>query len=115
MLQSNMEDTPVKQMTRRTEILKEMAGIRRMEKGSLRPEYREVERDGERITLGPYYKHQRWENGKNVSRRVSADEADSLAEAVDGYHRYQELAEEFAELTITMTHEADQQGKKKPT
>lgn len=99
---------------RRAEILKEMAGIHRMEKGSMAPEFREVERDGEVITLGPYFKYQRWENGKNSSRRVPAEEVEPLSEAIEGYHRYQELTEEFASLTIAMTRREDPQLKKKP-
>ena len=105
-----------KRQKRREEILKEMAGIERMEKGRLTPEYREIEREGKKIRRGPYYKHQCWVNGANQSRRVRVEEAEALSEAVDGYHRFKELAEEYAELTIAITHEkaAGSGSKKKP-
>jgi len=106
----------MKQDRRRKQILKEMAGITRMEKGSLTEEYREKYMDGEKIRLGPYYKYQRWEQGRNVSRRVPAAEAEQIRDAVDGYHKFETLAKEYAEITIGMTRQADKtnQSKKKP-
>jgi hypothetical protein len=100
---------------RRKQILKQMARINRMEKGRLNEEYRERTRDGETVRLGPYYKYQRWEAGRNVSRRVPATEVEQLRKAVEGYHEYDELAKEYAELTIAMTRQsAPDASKKKP-
>jgi len=100
---------------RRQQILAEMAQIDTMEKGRLTEEYRESYRDGKPVRLGPYYKYQRWENGKNLSRRVPVFQAEALRLAVDGYHRFKALAEEYAELTVEATHAASaDQGKKKP-
>jgi len=100
---------------RRTQILKEMAGIGRMEKGRVTEEYRERVQDGKALRTGPYYKHQRWENGRNVSRRVPLAQADQLCVDVEQYHRFEELAKEYAEITIAMTR-ADYapDAKKKP-
>ena len=99
---------------RREQILQEMAGIQQMEKGRLTPEYREGMQDGKRVKLGPYYKHQCWEDGRNRSRRVPAQEAESLREAVEGYHHFRDLADEYAELTIQMTRQqTDRSGSKK--
>ena len=43
-----------------------------MEEGSLKAEYR-TSSGGERTSpIGPYYKHQVWQNGRNVSRRISS-------------------------------------------
>lgn len=99
---------------RRQQILVEMAQIDTMEKGRLTEEYRDSYKDGKPVRLGPYYKHQRWENGKNLSRRVPAAQAQELSEAVDGYHRFKALAEEYAELTVEATRAgaADQSKKK---
>jgi len=101
---------------RRQQILLEMAGIEQMEKGRLSAEFRESMREGKRVRLGPYYKHQCWEDGQNRSRRVPEEEAEQLREAVEGYHQFRQLADEYAELTIQMTREQAQgtQGKKKP-
>ena len=89
------------------QILKQMAQIDSMAKGSMNTEYRESKRrDGEKVQLGPYYKHQRWENGRNVTRRVPAEEAEQVKKAVDGYHRFLELADEFVAVTVEMTQES---------
>jgi hypothetical protein len=91
----------------REQILKQMAQIDSMAMGSMAAEYRETKRkDGEKVQLGPYYKHQRWENGRNVTRRVPAEEAEQLKKAVDGYHRFLELADEFVAVTVEMTQES---------
>ena len=64
---------------------------------------------------GPYYKHQRWEDGRNVSRRVPTGEVEQLRKAVDGYHEFEELTKEYTEITIGMTRLASKKGaKKKP-
>lgn len=103
------------QQKRRREILKEMAQIDCMEKGRLSEEYRERHKDGEKVRLGPYYKYQRWEDGHNVSRRVPTVEVERLRNAVDGYHRFEELAKEYSEITIGMTRNRSKEGaKKKP-
>ncbi len=105
----------MKHQERRRLILEEMAKIECMEKGRLSEEYREGHRNGKKVRLGPYYKHQCWENGRNVSRRVPVAEVERLREGVDGYHRFRELADEFVEVTVSMSREsADDEGKKKP-
>ncbi len=53
---------------RRKQILKQMAQIECMEKGQLTEEFRERLREGEVVRLGPYHKHQRWEDGRNRAR-----------------------------------------------
>jgi len=100
---------------KRRQILDQMEHIECMEKGRLSEEYREKHKDGEVVKLGPYYKHQCWENGRNASRRVPSTEVERLRKGVDGYHRFRELADEFVEVTVEMTREsADDEGKKKP-
>lgn len=99
--------------TRRQQILVEMAQIDTMEKGRLSEEYRDSYKNGKPVRLGPYYKHQRWENGKNLSRRIPVAQAEGLREAVEGYHRFKALAEEYSDLTVEATR-CMKQGKKKP-
>lgn len=101
---------------RRREILDQMEQIECMEKGRLSEEYRESHKKGKIVRLGPYYKHQCWENGRNASRRVPAAEVERLREGVEGYHRFRELADEFVEVTVEMSRESvDDEGKKKPS
>jgi len=100
---------------RRQQILVEIAQINAMEKGRLTEEYRDSYKDGNPVRLGPYYKYQRWENGKNVSRRVPATQVEELRQAVEGYHRFKALTEEYAQLTVEMTRkQTNVQSKKKP-
>lgn len=100
---------------RRTQILKEMANIDRMEKGRLTEEYRERVEGGKTIRTGPYFKYQRWEDGHNVSKRVPVTQAGQLRTDVEQYHRFESLAKEYAEITIARTRaRSTPDSKKKP-
>ncbi len=73
-------------------LLERMAGIARMERGKLCP-----------MGARPHYNHQTWQNGKNVVRYVPAGEADFLQEAIDGYHAFMKMAEQYADEVIAKT------------
>lgn len=98
---------------KRKALLEQMAQIDTMEKGTLAAEYREVKAGGKAITKGPYFKHQVWEKGRNVSKRVPVKETESLKKAVEGYHKFKGLSEEYINTTIEMTRKASG-SKKKP-
>jgi len=70
-------------------LLKEIAAIRTMERGSLSP-----------MKSGRYYNHQTWQDGRNLVRYVPSDEVASLRKAMAGYRRFCELTRQFAELAI---------------
>lgn len=53
--------------------------------------------------LGPYDEHQAWKGGRNVSRRVPADEAVLLREDTENAKRFEPLADERAHLNIEHT------------
>lgn len=92
-----------------------MANIEWMQPGRLTEEYREREVNGEVRRAGPYFKHQMWRDGKNVSRRVPADDVEALKKGIEGLDRFKELSKEFVETTIEMTNAAEEQedlGKK---
>ena len=55
---------------------------------------------------GPYFTLQRWEQGKNKSQRVSPPQLALIREAVSGFERFQQLAEQFAQLVEQQTWEA---------
>jgi hypothetical protein len=82
------------------QILQEIAGIRRMERGTLCRM-----REG---ASGPYYNHQTWEKGRNVVRYVPRDRAPTLQTAIDGYRRFLKLVETYADLIIRQTREDPQ-------
>jgi hypothetical protein len=88
-------------------LLEQMAQIPQLERGKLC-----VVRQG---PDGPYYNHQTWEKGKNVSRYVPRDKVQALQDAIDGYRRYQELSDQYVHLMIEKTRAQIGGAKKKKT
>jgi hypothetical protein len=88
----------------RQDLLQEMAQIQSMEKGTLTEEYRErLDPGGGTIRLGPYFKHQVWQEGANRSRRVPSDEVSALRQDLMNHARFGELADSYVELTVAET------------
>lgn len=87
------------------EILNEIAQIQRMVRGKLC-----VLRQGPK---GPYHNCQCWENGKNHSRYVRADQLAAYQEALEGYQRFVQLTGQYAQQIITRTHAELATGSKK--
>lgn len=87
---------------KRIQILQQMEQITAMENGSIQSESRPSKSDPSLVS-GPYFKHQVWEDGVNVTRRVSPEEAERLAKAVEGRKQFEFLAQEFKDTTIEMT------------
>ena len=99
---------------KRQEILEEMGTINQMEHGRLSEEYRQREVDGRIHRTGPYYKHQVWRDGKNVTTRVKVDQVASLREGIEGMDRFKQLSSDFVATTVAMTHSLGEEmpGKK---
>ncbi len=88
------------------QLLHQIVQIQRMERGKLT-----VMRQGPQ---GPYYKLQSWEKGGNFSRYVSRDQAAAVEQALDGYHHFRQLTEQYAQAIIDQTRaELAAQSKKK--
>ena len=83
---------------RREQILESMNSLTRMERGKLCQQSRGP-------GTAPFHKLQCWHQGKNHTRYVPADEVPTLQEALAGHQRFQALAEEFVELTVTQTRQ----------
>ncbi len=92
---------------RRQEILQAMNAITRMERGKLCTQSR-----------GPgapaFHKLQCWHQGKNHTRYVPAQAVAALQEALAGHEQFQQLAQEFANLTMAMTRQENVEWKKTP-
>jgi len=88
-------------------ILQQMAQIQRMERGTL-----SVIRQGPQ---GPYYNHQCYEGGRNVSRYVSGEQRAEVQEAMEGYHRFQQLVRDYVDLIVEKTRAERAAGAKKKT
>lgn len=88
-------------------ILQQITQIQRMDQGTV-----SVMRQGPH---GPYYNHQCYENGRNVSRYVPAEQVPELQEAIEGYRRFQELVKQYVQLRVEQTRSERQAGLKKKT
>ena len=75
-------------------LLEQMAQIAHMERGKLC-------RMGER----PHYNHQTWQEGRNVVRYITINQADYVQQAIDGYHQFMQLAEQYADEVIKQTRQ----------
>jgi hypothetical protein len=96
----------VKTQQRRQEILQEMNSITRMERGKLCTQSRGP-------NFPPFHKLQCWRRGRNYTRYVPADEVATLQEALAGHQRFQQLAEEFVDLTVELTRQETEADRKK--
>jgi len=86
-------------------LLAQIAQIKHMERGKLC-----VLREG---PDGPYYNCQSRENGKNFSRYVPRDKVQAYQEAIDGYHRFCQLTQQYAQSVIQRTRAQWASGSKK--
>jgi len=62
---------------------------------------------------GPYFTLQRWEEGKNKSQRIPSPQLPMIQEAVTGFERFQQLADQFVGLTEQQTWDAQPADLKK--
>jgi len=86
-------------------LLQELAQIQSLERGTV-----SVLRQG---PSGPYYNHQCYEHGRNVSRYVPADQVAELQAALADHQRFQELVQQYVELLVARTRAQRQAGSKK--
>ena len=82
-------------MNTKITLLQQIAHIQHMERGKLC-----ILREGPE---GPYYNHQSWEEGKNVSRYVPRDQVPAFQEAIAGYEKFRKLMEEYSQIVIQQT------------
>jgi len=76
-------------------LLEQILQIQRMEHGSL-----SIIGQGPN---GPYYNLNSWENGKNCCRYLPHDKVPEVQQAIEGYHQYQQLTEQYAQKIIGQT------------
>jgi len=80
----------------KTHLLQQIAAIPAMERGKL-SRYAFKERSD---AAGPYHKLQRWQDGKNHTRYVSAAELPAVQTALTGYTQFRQLTEQDADWVI---------------
>ena len=88
-------------------VLQNLAQIQRLDRGSV-----SVIRQG---PAGPYYNHQCYENGRNVSRYVPAEQVEELQAAIADHQRFQQLVQQYVELRVQETRAQRRAGSKKET
>jgi|SRR5271157_2260589 len=76
-------------------LIEQILQIQRMEHGSL-----SIIGQG---PSGPYYNLNSWENGKNRCRYLPQDKVPEVQQAIEGYHKYQQLTEQYAQQIIEQT------------
>ena len=86
-------------------LIEQILQIQRMEHGSL-----SIIRQGPN---GPYYNLNSWENGKNCCRYLPQDKLPEVQKAIEGYHQYQQLTEQYAQQVVEQTRAQLKIGVKK--
>jgi hypothetical protein len=88
-------------------LIEQILQIQHMEHGSL-----SIIRQGPN---GPYYSLNSWEDGKNRCRYLPQDKVPEVQQAIEGYHKYQQLTEQYAQQMVEQTRAQLNIGvKKKP-
>ena len=87
----------------RAQILEEIGRIDSMIRGHLSQQTFQRKRASGTASYGPYHILQRHENGTNNCQRISDQEVEFIAQAVQGHARFQELTRRYAELTEQLT------------
>ena len=86
----------------KTHLLEQIAAIPTMERGKLSPH-----------SSGRHQKLQCWQDGKNHTRHVTAEELPAVQEALAGYAQYRQLTEQYADWVIQETRQNIAAAKKK--
>ncbi|MGH8859579.1 MAG: hypothetical protein ACREXG_16360 [Polaromonas sp.] len=64
---------------------------------------------------GPYYNLNSWENDQNCCRYVPQQKVPAVQQAIEGYHKYQQITQDYARQVIEKTRaELAISVKKKP-
>jgi hypothetical protein len=89
----------------RQSLVEQIAAITTMQPGTLAEEYREhPDADGKGVVRrGPYFKHQCWHDGRNLSRRVPVTQAAQLRQDIDNAKLFGQLTAQLAQLNIQHT------------
>ena len=86
----------------KTRLLEQIAAIPAMERGKLSLH-----------SSGRHHKLQCWQEGRNHTRHVPADELPAVQSAMAGYAQYRQLTEQYAQLVIQETRQNIAGAKKK--
>jgi hypothetical protein len=88
---------------RRDQILQQIKAIDRLRRGSLSRQFFKKPGCASQPRQGPYYVLQGYIQGQKFSERVPADQAPQIEPLVANYKRFEQLAEEFVNVTDQLT------------
>jgi hypothetical protein len=96
----------------KADLLAQMARIQLMERGKLSPHTIH----DRAAPAAPHFKLQCWEQGRNLTRHIRAEQVPLVEEALAGHAQFQALVEQYAQMVIAQTREqlAAVGAKKKP-
>lgn len=77
------------------QLLKEIAQIQTMERGTLCP-----------MRGGTYFNHQTWQQGRNHVRYVPQADVPNVRKAIAGYRRFLLLTQQYADIIIRRSRTA---------
>ena len=91
--------------TTREAVLEQLSALTEMQRGTLSEQYFERTPPGGKgtVRLGPYYKFQVWQDGRNHTRSVPPGEAPALREDIANFHLFEQLTAQLAQLNIEHT------------
>ena len=95
--------TPKQIQAEREAILEQMRQIDSLRRGFLSEQFFEKVQAGKTVRSGPYFVLQCSYKAKKFSTRIPADQAATVRQQVGNYSRFQELAEQFIQLTEELT------------
>ena len=90
------------------QLLQQIAAIPSMERGKLSA----YEFEGRPGAAGPYHKLQHWEDGRNHTRYVPAEDVPAVQAALAGYAQYEQLTKQYADRVIDETRQKIAESKK---
>jgi hypothetical protein len=92
----------------RDNVLAQLQSLDRLRRGSLsRQVYVRKKQGASASPQGPYYVLQGFHQGKKFSRRIPAEQAPQVEQAVANYKRFQALADQCVTLTDQLTQIAE--------
>jgi hypothetical protein len=101
--------------TERQEILREMAAIRRMRRGTVNEQHLNTrQKDGTVVRNGPYYLYSRTERGRSFSQRISANKVERYREETENCRRFKQLANRCVRVCEELANHNESQEKKTP-
>lgn len=87
----------------REEILRQIQAIDRLRRGTLSEQFFVKRRQAKTIRQGPYYVLQCYLKGRKCSERIPVAQAPQVQSDVANYQRFQQLAEQFVQVTEQIT------------